>query len=332
MPSVGRKFLVAGKSGLNLTHDEAWKAFLDRYSGGDLPDELWRKILTNFDNIALRSWASSLGVETFTASSGKVFPSPINGQIKAAPLLRRWIDKLRALGVTFRMNHRWQGWLDDGSLLFDHRGERFSTLPDATLLALGGGSWKQTGSTGQWVSLLENKNVCCKPLTAANCGWHVDWPREVLDEADGAPLKNLTISAGEASRTGELVITRYGLEGGPIYHLGPALRAMEQPAVVLDLKPSFSEQELIARMGSVTRNFVREARRRWKLSPAACSLLKHLPDRGPWKSPAQLAHEVKACRIPLLLPRPLDEAISSAGGICWEELDESLMIKKDDFK
>jgi hypothetical protein len=142
------------------------------------------------------------------------------------------------------------------------------------------------------------------------------------------PVKNITINANTDSCNGELIITRYGLEGGPIYRLGPSLRAMESPEVMIDFKPNVSHAELLKRMGKVHRNFIREARRRWKLDPATCSLLKHMPDRGPWKSVEQLAHEVKNCRIPLTKPRPIAEAISSAGGICWNEIDNTLMLKK----
>ena len=328
MPSVGRKFLVAGKSGLNLTNGESWPSFLRRYSRSEIRCDIWDEILCQFDNRALREWAANLGIETFVASSGKVFPIPVNGHIKAAPLLRRWVEQLRKLGVKFQTRHLWTGFHPDGSLLFRYGDGQFSTQHERVILALGGASWPKTGSTGHWVSFLEARGVSINPLIAANCGWEVDWPSEILEEVEGKPLKNLNLIVGDENRRGELVITQYGLEGGPIYHLGPNLRSMDSPEIMIDFKPDLTAQELIARFGKVKRNFVREAKRRWKLDTATTSILKHLPNRGPWESAEQLAHEVKHCRIPLERPRPVAEAISSAGGIRWEELDENLMLRK----
>jgi uncharacterized flavoprotein (TIGR03862 family) len=331
MPSVGRKFLVAGKSGLNLTNDEELEPFLSNYSGPGLPTEQWRKILSSFDNQALRKWAAELGIETFVAPGGKVFPIPVNGTIKAAPLLRRWVERLRHLGVSFETRHRWIGLESDRRLIFRHGEETVCREQhDAVILALGGASWPQTGSTGFWTSILEQEGIALTPLRSANCGWEVDWPDALLAEAEGLPLKNLRLSAGDSDsrRRGELVITRYGLEGAPIYRLGPALRSMPSPQVIIDFKPEQTIEELVARMGTVKRNFVREARRRWKLDPATGALLKYLPQRGPWRSVAQLAREVKHCRIGLTRPRPVAESISSAGGVSWSELDENLMLKK----
>lgn len=328
MRSVGRKFLVAGKSGLNLTNGEGLESFLEQYSGTDFPCDLWKRILSDFDNEALREWASDLGIETFVASSGKVFPVPINGTIKAAPLLRRWVERLRDLDVSFQTGHQWLGFDSEGNLIFRHGSDSVTHQHDATILALGGASWPGTGSTGTWAEILESEGVAITPLASANSGWEVDWPASLLDEAEGLPLKNLKLFAGETSRRGELVITRYGLEGGPIYHLGPALRSLSTPELIVDFKPDLTVEELTERLGPVKRNFVREAGRRWKLDPAVCALLKFLPDRGPWKSAGQLAREVKQCRIPLTGPRPVAEAISSAGGVCWSALDDQLMLKK----
>lgn len=330
MRSVGRKFLVAGKSGLNLTNAEDFETFLGRYRGGDLPIDLWRSILTDFDNHALREWAGNLGIETFAAKSGKVFPSPIDGTIRAAPLLRRWIEKLRHLGVVFKTQHRWIGFDGDRQLVFTNDGHSITHSHDNIILALGGASWPQTGSDGSWVDVLEGSGVKISPLTAANCGWEVDWSPALLNEAEGLPLKNLLLASGDGTMTrrGELMITRYGLEGGPIYHLGPTLRSMSAPEIVIDFKPDRSVEELVSRMGAVKRNFVREARRRWKLDPGTAALLKHLPDRGPWKSAEQIAREVKQCRVPLTGPRPITEAISTGGGVAWSEVDDQLMLKK----
>lgn len=330
--SVGRKFLVAGKSGLNLTNGEALAQFFPRYIGKDLPHSQLQKVLSNFDNTALRQWAASLGIETFIASSGKVFPSPIDGSIKAAPLLRRWISRLREMGVKFQTSHRWTGFSADGELRFIYQNQdgekQFSKHHDATILALGGASWPQTGSDGGWTTILEESGISVEPLTSANSGWEVRWPEQLISEAEGLPLKNITLTAGETSRRGELVLTRYGLEGGPIYRLGPAIKALPKPHVIIDFKPDSTIEQLVIKMGSVHRNFTREAKRRWKLDSATCALLKYLPNRGPWTSSRQLAEEIKNCHIPLLRPRPIEEAISSAGGVCWSELDKNFMLKK----
>ena len=323
-PSAGRKFLVAGKSGLNLTNDDDWPIFLDRYTGNDLPTEHWNKILTEFDHTALRECAGSLGIETYVASSNKVFP--VN--MKAAPLLRRLIEKLRRLGINFQFKHQ----LTDLNSSADKASITFLTLEgettqhfDSIVLALGGGSWKSTGSTGTWVDILQRHNIETTPLTAANCGWHTDWHPSILEKAEGLPLKNIVVSAGDATRQGELVITKYGLEGGPIYRLGPFIKALPAPQIAIDFKPSFTVERLIAKMESAKRNLLKEAKIRWKLSPSVIAILETYPE---WTSVPELAATVKHCVIPLTQTRPIDEAISSAGGVKWSELDDNLMLKK----
>lgn len=326
--AVGRKFLVAGRSGLNLTNDEGFESFLAKYNGDGLPASLWRRILSDFDADALRAWAAGLGVETFVSSGGKVLPVPVEGRMKATPLLRRWLERLRDLGVELRTGHRWLGFGTGNELQFETASQAVSCEYDAAILALGGGSWPKTGSDGSWVSILEAAGVRVAALRASNCGWEANWSRELLEVAEGLPLKNLLVCAGESARRGELVITRYGLEGGPVYRLGPTLHSMSEPHVVIDFKPDKTRAELMTRMGKVQRNFVREAGRRLKLDAGTCALLKHLQDRGPWKSSEQIVDEVKACRIDLAGPRPLAEAISSAGGTEWGELSDDLMLKK----
>lgn len=326
--SVGRKLLVAGRSGLNLTHDESFESFLARYSGADLPIDQWRHCLREFDGAALRRWAADLGVETFVSGSGKVLPLPVNGQMKATPLLRRWIARLHKLGVNILTNHRWMGLDTDKQLVFESDGGRTTKAWDAVILALGGGSWPKCGSDGSWTSLLEAEGIRLTPLRASNCGWETSWPKALLGQAEGLPLKNLQVQAGGETHGGELTITRYGLEGGPLYALGPTLRAMPAPAIAIDFKPNQSKADLMRRMGHVRRNFTREAFRRLNLDPGTRAILKHLPGRGPWTSTEQIITEVKHCRIELSGPRPLQEAISSAGGIAWTELGQDLMLKR----
>lgn len=318
-PSVGRKFLVAGKGGLNLTHGESIDRFATRYSGPDQPEGTWEGLLADFDPGALRAWALGLGVETFQATSGRVYPKAL----KAAPLLRRWIERLRSLGVRFEMNHRLVT-LDPGTpfrLSFDN-GTTATT--DAVILALGGGSWAKTGSDGRWLSLFKNLGIAHHPLAPANCGWEHDWSSEVLARVEGKPLKNLHVRAGGVTAIGELMITRYGLEGGTIYQLGSILRAMREPAITIDFKPTFTQAQLVAKMESVNHHFLSEARSRWKLSDPAHAILS----QQAWTDADSLAHETKHCLIRLSRPRPIAEAISSAGGVCWDEVDRDLMLKR----
>lgn len=318
-PSVGRKFLVAGKGGLNLTHAEPLESFVTRYSGPDQPSAIWENLIREFDATALRKWAAELGVETFQASSGRIYPRAL----KAAPLLRRWIERLHGLGVRFEMNHRWTS-LQPGSPYEIGFENGKSTTANAILFALGGGSWAKTGSDGAWTSIFESLGIAHHPLAPANCGWEHEWTPEILALAEGKPLKNLHVHAGGQMAIGELMLTRYGLEGGAIYQLGATLRAMAEPVIFIDFKPTFTEGQLVAKLSSVRQNFLNEARTRWKLSDPAYAMLS----RDTFDSAAALARAAKNCRIPLTRPRPLDEAISSAGGICWSELDASLMVKK----
>jgi uncharacterized flavoprotein (TIGR03862 family) len=318
-PSVGRKFLIAGKGGLNLTHGEDFETFITRYSGPDSSIDHWKSLIADFTPADLRNWASGLGVETFQATSGRVYPKAL----KAAPLLRRWIERLRNLGVQFEMNHRLTD-LKTGPLFqldFAH-GKSVSTR--AVVLALGGASWPKTGSDGTWTTIFENLGISHNPLVPANCGWEHPWPEEILTLAEGKPLKNLHVRAGGRLAIGELMLTKYGLEGGAIYQLGATLRAMPEPVISIDFKPTFTPEQLVGKMQSVRRNFLQEAKTRWKLSEPAYAILSQTA----WENAGDLAHEVKNCRIQLTGPRPIEEVISSAGGVCWREIDDRLMVQK----
>ncbi len=320
--SVGRKFLVAGKGGFNITNAEDLETFHQKYSGPDQPSAFWGKALAGFDNKAIRGWAARLDVGTFVASSGRVYPKAL----KAAPLLRRWIQRLKEQGVTFHVNHRLADLRKDLTATFDTPEGQVSIKADAIILAMGGGSWPQTGSDGRWTQLLKNLSIELSPLQSANCGWEVDCPSEMIPAIEAQPLKNLTASAGKEDAIGEVMLTSYGIEGGPVYQLGPALKAMQQPAITLDLKPTFTRERLVAKMESAKKNFLSEARVRWKLSEAASALLEHF--HGPFHSTDTLATATKACTVPFSRPRPIAEAISSSGGIKWTELTDGLMIQK----
>ena len=324
-PSVGRKFLVAGKSGLNLTNNADFEDFLAHYSGRDFPVDRWRSYLKEFDNYHLSEWASGLGVDTFAAPNGKVFPF----SKKAAPLLRRWVLRLREKGVQFRMKHQWVGLEQQGNILqldFMQGDEPVSVIYDAVILAMGGASWPQTGSTGTWVPILEAKGIEVVSLQSANCGWECEWTEETRELIEGKALQNLKVSAAGVTLTGELLPTKYGFEGTPIYTLGTELRKMDEPSIEIDFKPTFTEERLVAKMESARRDFYKEAGLRWKLSEAACAIIRQY--YGEFDNAKALANAVKCCRIPLTEPRPIEESISTSGGVAWSDLNEDLMLNK----
>jgi hypothetical protein len=325
-PSVGRKLLVAGRGGLNLTNDEPLELFISHYQGKDDTGERWAGLIADFGPAALRSWAAALGVQTFVASTRRVYPR----DLKAAPLLRRWVRRLRDAGVDFAMGHRWDGLslLGGGvQVAFRVKATSRTFQADAVILALGGGSWPRTGSDGAWTDIMERLGVAVAPLQPANCGWECAWPPPVLALCEGKPLKNVAVSAGGRLVQGELLVTKYGLEGGALYALGPALRAMQSPAISIDFKPSVTLRQLLAKMQSVRGNFLEAAAGRWRLSAAACAILAQ-SGKAPFTSADALAAEIKGFSLDLTRPRPLAEAISSAGGVCWSELDAGLMLRK----
>ena len=320
-PSCGRKFLIAGRGGLNLTHDEAVENFPARY--GTEP-ERWKDLLGEFGPAELQSWAAELGIETYVGSSGRVFPK---GQ-KAAGMLRAWTMRLRQNGVGFRLGARLHSIARSGAGWRAHflnaEGD-FSLEANAIVLALGGASWPETGSDGTWPAVLAAHGIEITRWAPANCGWNVNWPPALLKRAEGLPLKNLTVTAGTESVSGELLITRYGLEGGAIYRLGPILRAIEPPCLVLDLKPQLSHEALRERLVKLL------ARKDWakavKLSPAATALVESFDVKSA-SDREQFITRIKNFHLPLRGPRPIAEAISSAGGVAWRELDDDLMLQK----
>jgi len=325
-PSVGRKFLVAGRGGLNLTHGEPLPAFARRYLGPDMPPDVWESLLAEFSPLALQAWAHHLGIETFQAKTGRIYPI----EMKAAPLLRRWVSRLKGQGVQFEMQHRLSGINKSGehvTLSFLHLDQPVERQFDAVVLALGGGSWPRTGSDGAWTSLLEDRGVSITPLAPANCGWECEWPQSVLDAAEGLPIKNIRAGAGACEVNGELLITRYGLEGGCIYQLGHVLRQMHQPAITIDFKPTFSIPELISKCKIRETDVFQSAMTAWKLGAAGAAVVWAFASSDERSDLDALATITKRCVIPLTKPRPLAEAISSAGGVSWDEIDDTLMLK-----
>ena len=330
--SVGRKFLIAGKGGLNLTHSEPPADFARRFRERRHEVSSW---LQGFDADALREWARGLGVDTFVGSSGRVFPT----DLKAAPLLRGWVRRLREQGVRFHVLHRWRGFADDGALVFDTPDGERRHAAGATVLAMGGGSWPELGSDGAWVAPLAAAGVQVAPLLPANCGFDVGWSEFFARRFAGAPIKPVRMAlapdAGEpAWRQGECVATATGLEGSLVYALSAELReriARDGEAVLLlDLAPG-RDADRLARDIAAPRNgrsLSEHLRRRLGLEGAKAALLREVLDKPAMDDPPRLAAAIKALPLRLLAPRPIAEAISSAGGVTLGQLDEHLMVRE----
>ncbi|MDO1558004.1 TIGR03862 family flavoprotein [Brevundimonas sp. 2R-24] len=322
MPSAARKFLMAGRGGLNLTHSEDLERFLSRYGEAQAVLEPMVRAL---DPAALRAWAGGLGQETFVGSSGRVFPTAM----KASPLLRAWLARLEGLGVEVRTRSRWTGWDDQGRLSFEGGAAQGA---DAVALALGGASWPRLGSDGAWADLLRARGVEVRDLQPANMGLRLDWSPAFAERFAGRPLKGVAMRLGGQTTRAEAVITRRGLEGGGIYAL--AARAREalagggETVLMLDLKPDLEAAVLAARLartkpGESLSNRLRKAA---GLSPEAIGLLREAGE--PPRDPQALAARIKALPLTVVGVEGLERAISSAGGVAFSEVDESLMLKR----
>jgi uncharacterized flavoprotein (TIGR03862 family) len=322
--ALGRKFLVAGKSGLNLSHQASPASFAQQYTGKDLPETAWRQRLESFTTKNICDWAKKLGIETFNSQGGKIFPV---GK-KAAPLLKRWIEKLKSLSIGVHVNHRWIDFLpkrDTYQLEFEHAGASISLEVDAIIFAMGGAAWPQTGSDGNWVNCFQKKAIPLEPFAAANCGWQCTWKPETLACAEGQPLHHLKVCAGGRCEAGELMVTRYGLEGTPIYRLGPMLRNMDNVSIEINFKPVFTRQQILRKMESVRKHWYQEAQTRLKLSPAMCAIIRQfMPEI---QDHASCLEAIQHCVIPLQSPRPIAEAISTAGGVAWPALNQDFQIQ-----
>jgi uncharacterized flavoprotein (TIGR03862 family) len=330
MASPGRKFLMAGRGGLNLTHSEDLAAFLTRY--GDI-DPLLRAAIEAFPPSALRAWSDSLGQPTFVGSSGRVFPTVL----KTSPLLRTWLLRLRNRGVVFKLRNRWEGWDEEGSLRFTSEGKKVFAEPDVTVLALGGASWPKLGSDARWVETLAAEDIAMTPLKAANCGFTVTWT-EVFRSFEGQPLKGIALTFAGRSVRGEAMITRDGIEGGAVYALSSPIReAVERGGkadIHIDLMPDVSAAKLSERLSKARgkqslSNFLRKATH---LSATALALVREaaVTNAAPLAAmkPQQIANLIKAVPVRLIGVQPIATAISSAGGVQFAELDEGFMLKR----
>jgi uncharacterized flavoprotein (TIGR03862 family) len=328
MPSLGRKFLLAGRGGLNLTHSEGLAHFLQRYGPAE---EKLRPAIEALPPGAVRSWAEALGQATYVGSSGRVFPVAM----KASPLLRAWLGRLADMGVEFRTRRRWRGWDDAGRLIFEASGKEEAVAADATVLALGGASWPRLGSTGDWKALLVAKGVAVAPLVASNCGFLIDWTDRFRGRFEGQPLKRVALAIDGAGVRGEAVITARGIEGGAVYALSARLREAIASAgtaeMSLDLRPDVALIDLAARLAKPRgkqslSTFLRKAA---NLSPLEIGLLHETAHAGLSDlNPMALAALVKAVPLRLTGVAPIETAISTAGGVAWATVDEHLMLHR----
>ncbi len=333
MPSVGRKFLLAGVGGMNITHSEPFAAFLSRYAAraADI-----RPLLEAFPPTMLCEWIHGLGIETFVGSSGRVFPR----EMKAAPLLRAWLHRLRGSGVRFHVRHRWLGWSVDGALRFASPQGELSVTTHAVVLALGGGSWAKLGSDGAWVALLAEREIDVVPLLPSNCGFDVagGWSGHMKHRFSGQPLKTVTLRFTDAAgcpheRRGELMLSDSGIEGSLVYALSAPLRdtiaAQGTVTVQLDLAPDKSPDRIIAEVAHPrgARSLSSHLQSRSGIKGVKMALLHEILPADLLNDPLGLANAIKSLPLTLVAPRPLDEAISSAGGVRFESVDERLMLR-----
>ncbi|WP_427312860.1 TIGR03862 family flavoprotein [Cupriavidus sp. H39] len=337
MPSVGRKFLMAGKGGMNLTHAEPEAAFLGRY--GARAAQL-APMLADFGPQALRDWVHGLGIDTFVGSSGRVFPT----DMKAAPMLRAWLHRLRESGVLFHMRHRWLGW-DDGGSAGAPQALRFATphgdtvVPArAVVLALGGASWARLGSDGAWVPRLAGRGVEIAPLRPANCGFDVAWSEALADRFAGTPVKPVSIALTDCDgnahfRQGEFVISATGIEGSLVYALSAPIRdrieADGSAVIHLDLLPSHTLEQVGNEVNHPrgSRSLSSHLQSRLGITGVKAGLLRECLAKDAMQDPGTLAVSLKALPLRLLRPRPIDEVISSAGGVRFEAMDQRLMLR-----
>ena len=329
-PSVGRKFLLAGKGGLNLTHSEDFEPFLSRF--GERAAQI-EPLLRAFDGPALREWAAALGIETFVGTSGRVFPK----DLKAAPLLRAWLHRLRAAGVRFHARSRWLGWNEAGALRMQQGPDgEFTLTSQATVLALGGASWPQLGSDGAWAPWLAEQGAEVAPLKSANCGFDVaGWSPLFAQKFAGQPVKPVTLSVEgtDFQRQGEFVITATGIEGSLVYAASRVIRdRIEQDGqcrVLLDLLPSHDAEKVLAEVtrGRGSRSMSTHLKSRLNIEGLKSGLLHETLSKDEYHDAALVARTLKAMPITLVGPRPVAEAISTAGGVRFESLDEQLMLR-----
>jgi len=329
MPTFGRKFLMAGRGGLNLTHSEDFERFAARYGPREA---VLRPMLEAFTPADLVAWARDLGQETFVGASGRVFPKAM----KASPLLRAWLARLESLGVSLRTRSAWAGWSEDGALLIDGPDSREAWRPRATILALGGASWPKLGSDAAWTEALAGQGAQVAPFAPANCGFEVAWSETFRDRFAGEPLKNVRLTCEGRQARGDAMVAGYGIEGGAVYALGSAPReaiARDGAALLtIDLRPDLPAETLERRLSGARggQSLANHLRKALKLSPVEVNLLREAHGLDLPSEPATLAAAIKAAPIRLTAARPLDRAISAAGGVTFDSLDGLALRSRPD--
>jgi len=328
MPTLGRKFLMAGRGGLNLTHSEPLPRFLARYRGAA---PMLTAAIEAFPPEALRAWCEALGQPTFVGSSGRVFPKAM----KASPLLRAWLARLGCLGVRFALRQRWTGWDECGALCFGGPGGASTTVrPAATILALGGASWPRLGSDGGWAEILRARGVAVAALRPANCGFVVDWSEHLRSRFAGTPLKRIAITFGGETVRGEAMITARGIEAGAVYALSAAIRdalaAGRDAVAYIDLRPDLPLSDVARKLAAPRKkqSLASVLRKTLGLAPAAIALLHETKNAALPAEPEALAVRIKSVPLRLAAPFGIERAISSGGGIVFAEFDDALMLKK----
>lgn len=324
--AVARKFLVAGDGGFNLTHSESIEAFIESYT----PQSFLKNALLNFTNTDFRNWLSSIGIDTYVGTSKRVFP--VKG-IKPIDVLTKILNVLKTKKVNIHTQHTWIGWSTDGALIFENNGSQQMVKSDITVFALGGSSWSKTGSDGSWTTLFSEKGITINKFQASNCACQVNWEKQFIEKHHGASLKNISIVCEDKKRNGEVVLTKFGLEGGAVYALSPFIRKQlnEQGKAIIyiDLKPSWDEQEILNRLSDRgNRSISKLLVDKLNLNEVQIALLKANLSKEEFMDIPLLAKKIKAVPITLTGFAPIDEAISTVGGIALDEVDEHFQLNK----
>lgn len=326
MPSAARKFLMAGKSGLNISHSENVDQLLGRY---DAPDGRLKAMVSTFNASDIREWMDGLDEPSFVGSSGRIFPVAM----KASPLLRKWLRKLAEQGAELYTRHRWTGWTPEGLLTFSTQNGSVQVESDAAILALGGKSWSRLGSDGQWADILSERGVSIDPFEPSNCGMQVGWSDRLLSQLEGAPVKSIALKTGDKSSRGDIVITRHGIESGALYTVAADLRrelsSNGLATLLIDLVPDVQTDALAKRLASANRkdSMSNRLRKAARLDKVKVALVNEVTRGSPPSDASELASLLKALPLTVTGTAPMDDAISTAGGVSWDALDEHLMLK-----
>jgi uncharacterized flavoprotein (TIGR03862 family) len=324
--ALGRKFLVAGDGGLNLTYWEEPETFINRYS----PKQFLEKSIRDFNNVDLRNWLLDLGIETYVGSSNRIFP--IKG-IKPIEVLNAILDKLKAQNVRILTKYEWKGWNDKDALIFENSDNTILIKPDIVVYSLGGASWSKTGSTGKWTEHFRNKGVDIVPFQPSNCAFKINWDKKFIQESEGKPLKNIVISCNQKSKAGEVVITQFGIEGGAVYALSPEIRSElsinNASTIYIDLKPTLSLNEILSKFrNNESRTISNVLKEQINLNSLLIALIKSVISKEDFMNADVLSEKIKQLPLQIVGLADIEESISTVGGIALSETDDNFMLKK----